>query len=108
MYPRSDDPDTPDQNELQDDIDTVKIRKPAGQPLVVDPVFTLHANEAEVQTFILGTRPEASGWLGHYLEQTPPELTPPAEDEVRRLGFHKMFVPMTIRLKPSGTGTLQP
>jgi hypothetical protein len=107
MYPRADDPGTPE-NELQDDITTVKMRKPANQPLIVDETFTTHTDEANVQTFILGTRPEASGWLGHYFEETPSELTQSPDPNEAQLGFYRMFVPMTIRLNPAGTGALQP
>jgi hypothetical protein len=95
MYPHPDDPATP-VNELQRDISQVKASKAAGEPLVVDETFTLHAEAPDVMNFILSVRPEAAGYIGHYFERTPAELSPPTtEAEIDHRLFYQLFVALT-------------
>ncbi len=108
MYPRADNPNTP-ASELQADIDSVKSFKPAGQPLIVEETLNMNTSEVDLETFILGTRPEASGWLGHYMTRTPSEITPPPTiGDAIFLDYYRMFLRDTFLLTTIGTGTLEP
>ncbi|MBK7972124.1 MAG: cellulase family glycosylhydrolase [Deltaproteobacteria bacterium] len=108
MYPRSDAAGTPT-NELQFDIDSVKSFKPAGQPLVVEEMLNMNCSEADLETFVLGTRPEVGGWLGHYMTRPPAEITPPPTiGDAIFLDYYKMFLRDGFLVSPIGTGTLQP
>lgn len=108
MYPRADVAGTP-ANELQLDIDSVKSFKPAGQPLVIEEMLNMNCSESDLETFVLGTRPEVGGWLGHYGTQTPAEIaTPTTFPEAISLDYYKMFLRDTFLVNPIGTGTMQP
>src|SRR5205814_9973863 len=51
------------------------IQKVAGgKPVVIEETFPLPCGVADLRTFLKGSRPFASGWLGHYGNQSLADL----------------------------------
>ncbi len=109
LYPRDDDPSTPNVNELQKDISSVKACKKPGFPLVVEETAMLAGSDLAVEAFVRGAMPESNGFFAQSNGMTPSELNPPETfPEAFQLGTYRVFLFNAFRANPGGTGAIQP
>lgn len=63
----------PESGKLEDDLSRLE-RFRAGKPLVIEEIFPLKCNPAELGEFLRASRKSTDGWIGFYWGQTPDEL----------------------------------
>lgn len=63
----------PKSGKLDESLKHLKVFD-VGKPLVVEEMFPLNCNAAELREFIEKSSPPACGWIGFYWGQTPAEL----------------------------------
>lgn len=52
-----------------------------GKPLVIEETFPMSCSVGELKEFLLASRGQAVGWVGHYLGETPEELAKLREEK---------------------------
>jgi hypothetical protein len=83
--------------------------KPDGQPLILDETGPIGGGD--VAAFILGTAESASGWVGHYFEETPAEIVGAPEPVLAdrwHLGFYRTFMRLAPQVNHGDGGIMQP
>ncbi|TWT61434.1 cellulase family glycosylhydrolase [Rubinisphaera italica] len=70
----------PEQNKLEEAIQTLKGFKQVGKPLIIEEIFPLKCNVDELKQFITRSREYATGWLGFYWGTTPQQYREKPED----------------------------
>lgn len=68
----------PETNKLQEALATAKAFAEVGKPVVIEEIFPLKCNAADLKTFIQQSRPHVAGWIGFYWGTPPTELRPPS------------------------------
>jgi hypothetical protein len=68
----------PASSKVPDALATAK-RFSVGKPLLIEETFPLLCSAQELESFIVASKPWASGWLGFYWGKTQDELRPPPD-----------------------------
>jgi hypothetical protein len=63
----------PEKGKIDEALHTLK-QFYVGKPVVVEETFPLSCSTAELREFLLHSRGQAAGWIGHYPRESPAEL----------------------------------
>lgn len=66
----------PETNKLDEALATAKAFADVGKPVVIEEIFPLKCNAADLKTFIQQSRSHVTGWIGFYWGTPPSELKP--------------------------------
>jgi len=101
----------PEQEKLEEALETLKGFAAVGKPVVIEEFFPLKCNAEELGRFIEQSRPRATGWIGFYWGKTPAELRPAKTlPEAITLSWLELFESLTPQILGTGaaTGTNHP
>ena len=64
----------PEQGKVEESLSVLRDFAAVGKPVVIEEIFPLKCDMKEFESFLIGSQPYASGWIGFYWGQAPAEL----------------------------------
>ncbi len=91
----------PERGKLDEALTRLRGFAAAGKPVVIEEMFVLRCDAAELSRFIDLSRPLASGWMGFYWGRSPEQYRPPKTmPEAMTLSWLELFQQKTPQILP--------